>query len=127
VSTETGAPADVKQELVERAEAWHAADCPVDAGGGCTLHIEEKEAWAAGYLDGRAERDAEVERLRAVVDAASWGLLKIAVARLGTLHGGCGLLAAPEPCLYAIAQVEGQPTVHDPRCEQAAQQEGDHA
>lgn len=36
------------QTLNERAMAWHAPQCEVDAGGACVLHADEKEAWMAG-------------------------------------------------------------------------------
>ena len=31
--------------LTELAEAWHAPNCEVDAGGACILHTDQKEAW----------------------------------------------------------------------------------
>jgi hypothetical protein len=39
----------LEQVLRERAEAWHAPDCSVDAGGGCILGSDLKDAWIAGY------------------------------------------------------------------------------
>ena len=54
----------MSSNLTELADAWHAPDCTVDAGGACILHAEEKEAWIAGDLS----RDVEVQRLRALID-----------------------------------------------------------
>src|SRR5579871_1678484 len=35
--------------IQELAEAWHAAECDIDAGGACILHSDIKDAWIAGY------------------------------------------------------------------------------
>ena len=54
----------VDQNVIALAEAWHAPRCHVDAGGGCILHSDEKEAWIAGYI----ARDTEVELLIARIE-----------------------------------------------------------
>ena len=72
-------------KLMELAEAWHAPDCEVDAGGGCILHSDEKEAWIT--VRERDELLAEVDRLRAV-------MRDVAVAlHMGNEIGACNLLA----------------------------------
>lgn len=42
--------------LLELAEAWHAAECDIDAGGACILHDDIKQAWMQGYLAAQAQQ-----------------------------------------------------------------------
>jgi hypothetical protein len=56
---------DMTTNLMELAEAWHAPDCEVDAGGACILHLDEKEAWV------RSEGMAQDLELNGLFEAAS--------------------------------------------------------
>jgi hypothetical protein len=125
---------------------------PVEVEAALTAWIAENDRqgvwvspagwWYAGWKHGRAELEAaqaEVKRLTRLIENkyVPWtnaggpnecehgyatGIPcrrcdeAVAVAIAHGAQRGC-------LCLYAIAQVDGQPTVHDPRCEQAAQQE----
>lgn len=40
----------LRSALTDAAAEWHAPSCDVDAGGGCILHAEEKEAWIAAKI-----------------------------------------------------------------------------
>lgn len=40
------------QIIREMAEAWHAPNCMVDAGGACIVDDDIKDAWIAGYQAG---------------------------------------------------------------------------